>query len=576
MRSTLLTTGVVAAIVLAVVAVVATTGARGAPSSATSLSPTPTSGPGPTPDSYVLVSMLPEVNFSRMVGMALIPGLPDEAVVLIQTGKLWRISLSSAFAPYLFGDITSQVTQVSQGGEEGLLGIAFSPQFQTDGRLYLFYNRKPAANNIPCPISEPPGYNIYNYNTLSRFTVSGNVLNPASEEQLISLADCFGWHNGGQLFFGPDGYLYLSTGDEGNIHDPHQNGQNLDVLFAKLLRLDVSGASGYTSPPDNPFVGVAGRDEIWAWGFRNPWRFSFDPVTDDIWLGDVGPWNWEEVNHIVEGGNYGWSVMEGFVCYGKADPNDCDQTGKILPREVYSNLDVPECALIGGFPYRGSVFPELQGWYTYADYCTGQVWALDTTGPSCPPAASGCHGIRLASCVAITTGCRRPLITSWGRLPNGELIVFTFSNGLNRLARDTDSDDVPDDTDPCPSNADCDGDSLGLTATQTGSNCPVGGARPRFNDCMELFLGTNPTDACADTLTPNDEATDKMPADFNDDRFVDVTDRTLMALAIKGYLANPANYSARYDLNATSSLNVTDRTIVVLYMNQTGGLACTP
>src|SRR3990172_7665288 len=241
-----------------------------------------------------------------MVGMALIPGLPDEAVVLIQTGKLWRISLSSAFAPYLFGDITSQVTQVSQGGEEGLLGIAFSPQFQTDGRLHLFYNRKPAANNIPCPISEPPGYNIYNYNTLSRFTVSGNVLNPASEEQLISLADCFGWHNGGQLFFRPDGYLYLSTGDEGNIHDPHQNGQNLDMLFAKLLRLDVSGASGYTSPPDNPFVGVAGRDEIWAMGFRNPWRFSFDPVTGDIWLTDVGQYNWEEVNHIEKGGNYGW------------------------------------------------------------------------------------------------------------------------------------------------------------------------------------------------------------------------------------------------------------------------------
>jgi len=280
--------------------------------------------------------------------------------VITQDALLWRISLSSAFQPYLFGDLRDRTHY--NDAEEGLEGIAFSPQFQTDGRLYLYYVRK-----------KPPGSPLYALNVLSRFQVSGNVLDAASEETLIALDDHYKSHIGGQLYFGPDGYLYVSTGDEGG---PGDVSQDTDSLFGKLLRLDVSGASGYTSPPGNPFVGVDGRDEIWAYGFRNPWRCSFDMAgSRELFCGDVGQNSYEEVNIVRRGGNHGWRVKEGTHCFDYVNPNThppaCDDTGMINPIVEYQNCNVfPECkgiSVTGGYVYRGSHAP-WQGKYLFGDW----------------------------------------------------------------------------------------------------------------------------------------------------------------------------------------------------------------
>jgi hypothetical protein len=179
------------------------------------------------------------------------------------------------------------------------------------------------------------------------------------------------------LAFGPDGYLYIGLGDGGGSGDPNNNGQNLNTLLGKLLRIDVDSGSPYAIPGSNPFVGVAGLDEIWAYGLRNPWRFSFDRDTGDLWIGDVGQGSWEEVDHqpaaSAGGENYGWRLMEGAHCYNP--PEDCDMTGLVLPVHEYSHGS-NNCSITGGYLYRGSV-PQLAGLYLFGDYCTGRVWAYN-------------------------------------------------------------------------------------------------------------------------------------------------------------------------------------------------------
>jgi glucose/arabinose dehydrogenase len=333
-----------------------------------------------------------------MVALIPIPGAMNEAVVLTQhEEKVWRISLDGSFAPILYGDLSGLVG--GGGFEEGLLALAFAPGFPADNRVYAYYTQ-----GSPQP------------SVLSRFNVVGGVINVGSAEPLLSVPQPYQNHNGGQLAFGPDGYLYLSLGDGGGAGDPEETGQVNTDFLGSVLRIDVSGPTGYMIPASNPYVGVDGADEVWAYGFRNPWRFSFDTYTGDLWLADVGQGWWEEIDKVVAGGNYGWDVMEGPACYEPS--SGCDQTGKILPVHSYTHSG-GACSVTGGFVYHGTSMPELAGWYIYADYCTGQVWALDVYGNN--------TNIQLLDMAYF--------VTSFGQAQNGEIYIVTPQNGIFRLMR---------------------------------------------------------------------------------------------------------------------------------------------
>lgn len=351
--------------------------------------------PTPVPGGYELEPAVPAATFERMVGLSPIPGSADEAVVISQGGLVWRLPLSGGPAS-VFGDLRGLLIS-NPGGEEGLLGLAFSPDFQSDGRVYVHYTAGSPRRSL-----------------LSRFQVVNGAMEMTSERVLLEVAQPFGNHNGGQIAFGPDGYLYVALGDGGGAGDPLGSGQDLSSLLGSILRLDVSG-DDYSVPPDNPFLASGGaRAEIYAYGLRNPWRFSFDRATGDLWAADVGQSRWEEVDRIVAGGNYGWNILEGFECF---QSEDCDTTGLRLPRAVYGHDE--GCSVTGGFVYRGPSLPELAGWYIYGDFCSGRVWALDTAEDSLP--------VLLAE-----TGLP---ISSFGELRDGELVVVTFADAIFQLRR---------------------------------------------------------------------------------------------------------------------------------------------
>ena len=252
-------------------------------------------------------------------------------------------------------DISDRVS--SRGSEEGLLGIALSPH---DARhLFLYYS---AANPRRSVVSR------FNYN---------REASPESELVILEVAQPYPNHNGGQIAFGPDGYLYVGLGDGGSAGDPQGHGQDTGTLLGSILRIDVSESTPqqpYAIPPDNPFAdGGDGRPEIWAYGLRNPWRFSFDRETGELWAGDVGQNEWEEIDLIQRGGNYGWNVLEGSHCFRPRD--NCDREGRIPPVHEYS-LDGEPCSVIGGYVYRGAAIPWLRGAYVYGDYCSGKIHAL--------------------------------------------------------------------------------------------------------------------------------------------------------------------------------------------------------
>lgn len=309
--------------------------------------------------------------------------------VVEQAGRI-RILDNGVLGP-TFLNISDQVLSPSSGGggEEGLLSVAFPPGYGPNKPyFYVYYT------------------NLDGDNQVSRFHLGANPnqADPGSEELILYLNHPrHRNHNGGQLLFGPDGTLYIGTGDGGGGGDPDENAQNPASLLGKLLRIAVEpGNSGplpgdqlvflprvlnkstgtpqlraYTIPPDNPFVNTPGfRGEIWALGLRNPWRFSFDRQTDDLYIGDVGQNAWEEIDFqpgdSAGGENYGWNILEGLVCY--LVPN-CDNSGMTSPVQVYSHGS-GNCSVTGGFVYRGSSEPGLQGIYFYADYCSGKLWGL--------------------------------------------------------------------------------------------------------------------------------------------------------------------------------------------------------
>lgn len=285
--------------------------------------------------------------------------------ILEQPGRI-RIVEDGQLLATPFLDITDVVRDT--GNEQGLLGLAFHPDFARNGLFYVNYT----ADN-------PAGDTV-----IAEYHVSAGDPNLADTTQrlLLTFHQPFSNHNGGNMQFGPDGYLYIGQGDGGSGGDPMGNGQNPATFLGAMLRIDVDHGDPYAIPSDNPYAGSANgatdpRPEIWAIGLRNPWRWSFDRQTGDLWIGDVGQNEVEEVDVAVgnpAGLNYGWNVAEGDTCYMAAT---CDTTGFHAPLATYTHTG-GLCSVTGGFVYRGSCMPDVQGWYFYGDYCTNQVWVIDS------------------------------------------------------------------------------------------------------------------------------------------------------------------------------------------------------
>ncbi len=329
--------------------------------------PTPTPSPAPpfvAAEISVTLDPIATVDGAPLA-FAASPEASGQLFVGTKDGRIWILDGGVVVtAPLL--DIRKLV---SNGGEQGLLGIAVHPDFPTDHRVFVDYTDTGGGTVV------------------SSFRISATDpgrLDPGTEQWVLKVAQPYANHNGGALAFGPDGMLYVSLGDGGSGGDPQGNGQRLDSLLGKVLRLDVNvpagGPATYRIPPDNPLVGQAGaRGEIWLTGLRNPWRMAFDRATGDLWIGDVGQGDWEEVDVAragVSGLNFGWNVMEGSHCFNPA--RGCRTTGLTRPMSEYGH-DLG-CTVIGGTVYRGAAQPLLVGGYLFADYCSGRMWAIPAKG----------------------------------------------------------------------------------------------------------------------------------------------------------------------------------------------------
>jgi glucose/arabinose dehydrogenase len=298
------------------------------------------------------------------VDIAWRPDDPSTLFVVEQVGRV-RIIRDDQLVQRPFLDITGLVRA---GGEQGLLGLAFLPGGE-NGRLFVYYTARDGRQVVAS----------YDTNPDDR-----DVAAPGTATIWLRMDDQFGNHNGGSLVFGPDGHLYIGTGDGGGAGDPLDSGRHLDTLLAKILRIDVSGPPAedpvYRIPDDNPFVATDGaRPEIFHTGLRNPWRIRFDRATGDLWIADVGQGDREEIDVSragVAGLDFGWNIMEGTTCY-RDGGEDCATPDLTLPVTEYDH-DLG-CSVSGGAVYRGPTYPALQGWYVFSDYCSGAFWAIDAS-----------------------------------------------------------------------------------------------------------------------------------------------------------------------------------------------------
>lgn len=331
---------------------------------------------------------------SSPVALAARPGTNDLFIVE-QQGRIVRLPDGLADGADTALDLRGQV---SRGNEQGLLGLAFSPD---GGRLFVNFTDNAGTT------------------TIARYDMAGNAVDPASVEIILTIPQPAGNHNGGQLAFGPDGFLYIGNGDGGGGGDPFANGQNPNTLLGSILRIDVSGASGYTVPASNPFVNGGGTPEVWAWGIRNAWRFGFDSGSGDLWVGDVGQDRFEEVTVLraADGGgngaNLGWNATEGAESFrGAAIPAD-----HVAPIVSYAHTN-GRCSITGGEVYRGSAIPSLEGTYLYGDFCSGEVFGLRADGSE--------RAIRLNIPVVSQ-------LTSFALDAAGEAYVLSRSGGVFRI-----------------------------------------------------------------------------------------------------------------------------------------------
>lgn len=299
----------------------------------------------PKADDLVLTRIVG--GLERPVQLLGIPGDP-RLFIVEQRGRI-RVLVDGVIRSEPYLDVGGQI---SGGNEQGLLGLAFHPDFETNRHAFVNYTNG-AGDTRVVRYSESP---------------DGRTLDPASLTEILFVEQPFGNHNAGQLLFGPDGMLYVPLGDGGSAGDPRGNGQNLDTLLGSILRIDVDGGEPYAIPPDNPFAAGGGRPEIWAYGVRNPWRNDFDIEGGFLYVADVGQNEWEEVNVVPSGEagvNYGWNTVEGPECYRDTD---CDRTGLTDPVIAYTHGD--GCSITGGHVYRGSAIAGLSGTYFYSDHCS--------------------------------------------------------------------------------------------------------------------------------------------------------------------------------------------------------------
>lgn len=328
--------------------------------------------------------------------------------VVEKTGAI-RIVKGGSLLPEPFIDLTRFV---SDGGEQGLLGLAFHPSYRTNGKLYVSYA------------------DLNGTSVIREFRVSGadpDRVDTRTGRTLLRVKQPYANHNGGHIAFGPDGLLYIGFGDGGSGGDPGNRAQSRSTLLGKLLRIDVNrrtGSLAYGIPSTNPYVGRSGLDQIWAYGLRNPWGFSFDRATGDLWIGDVGQGAWEEVDRALavrgrnagRGLNFGWRVMEGAHCYRPA--SGCSRTGKTLPLTEYGH-SAGRCSITGGQVYRGKAYPDLVGAYFFGDYCSGEIWYVDRG------AARGVAARRALDTNASVTG--------FGEDQAGELYLTDAAGTLYRI-----------------------------------------------------------------------------------------------------------------------------------------------
>ncbi len=329
----------------------------------------------------------------------------DERLFVVeQSGKIRIVQESTILEPP-FLDVSSIISPEALTGdysERGLLGLAFHPDYAENGIFFINYT------------------DLNGDTVVARYTVSAdnpNLADPNSASPILQVAQPYPNHNGGHLAFGPDGYLYIALGDGGSGGDPQGNGQNLETLLGSILRIDVNTDQGYLTPPDNPFINQSdAQPEIWSWGWRNPWRFSFDRQTGDMWIADVGQNEWEEVNLEPAGGpgglNYGWNAYEAAYPYSGAEA----ASAVVMPILEYNHAD--GCSITGGYVYRGSALPNLQGTYFYGDWCSGLIW---TAAPDRAWTSTGSFQSGLS-------------ISSFGEDAAGELYVIDYNGTLYRLA----------------------------------------------------------------------------------------------------------------------------------------------
>ncbi len=357
-------------------------------------------------------------RFNAPVFATQAPGRPGDVFVVEQGGRIriWR-SGGTLDTPFL--DIRDRVRHA---GERGLLGLAFHPDFETNGRFFVYYTPSGAMRNVVAEYRRSPD--------------DPDVADSTELRRLLNPMDPEGNHNGGMLAFGPDGYLYVGMGDGGGGCDRHGsigNAQDLESPFGKIHRLDVDAAGSRLAPADNPFVGATGLDTIWAYGLRNPWRFSFDRVTGDLYVGDVGQNTWEEVTvqpaGTPAGRNYGWRDYEGLE---RSTASGCMPTGRVTEENHFrpaltvrlgSSDEVVRdaCAIIGGYVYRGSAIPQLRGYYLYGDFCSGDVAAFRY-----------CDGMVVGH-QRLTIEGRANRLASFGEGLDGELYLVFLSGRVQRL-----------------------------------------------------------------------------------------------------------------------------------------------
>lgn len=367
------------------------------------LTPTDVPDPSPTaPAPIEGITLLPVITQGLDQPTFLTHAFDGRLFVLERDGRI-RIIEDGQLLTEPFLDIDDRVS--SNSSEQGLLGLAFHPDYASDGAPH-------------------EGHFFVNYTDnlgdthISRFSVASvdpNRADPQSEVEYLFQDQPFPNHNGGMLAFGPDGYLYAGLGDGGSADDPLEAGQSLETLLGKVLRLDVDSLENeYAIPPGNPFDGQPGAlPEIWAFGLRNPWRFSFDRETGDLFIADVGQRDWEEVNfqpgNSSGGENYGWSIMEGSNCFLT---DNCDQSGLALPVFEYGHDQ--GCSVTGGYRYRGDQFPDMQGAYFVADYCSGLIWRLAQQSGSWQAAQVLDSGL---------------VISSFGEDSAGEIYLLDYGSG---------------------------------------------------------------------------------------------------------------------------------------------------